>query len=45
VYLSEAGSRKVNFANLFEDLCKLLPAASAEKLSALYREPQTSNDV
>ncbi len=44
VYLSEAGSRKVNFANLFEDLCKLLPAASAEKLSALYREPQTSTE-
>jgi tetratricopeptide (TPR) repeat protein len=44
VYLSEAGSRKVNFANLFDDLCKLLPAASAEKLSALYREPQTSTE-
>jgi len=44
VYLSEAGSRKVNYANLFEDLCKLLPAASAEKLSALYREPQTSTE-
>ncbi len=44
VYLSEAGSRKVNFANLFEDLCKLLPAARAEKLSALYREPQTSTE-
>lgn len=42
VYLSESGSHRVNFANLFYDLCKLLPADAAAELDAAYRNPQAS---
>ncbi|MGC1378669.1 MAG: toll/interleukin-1 receptor domain-containing protein [Anaerolineales bacterium] len=42
VYLSETGSHRVNFANLFSGLSGLLPAESAAALEALYRDPQTS---
>ena len=42
VYLSETGSHKINFANLFADLCLLLPPATAEKLDPLYKNPQLS---
>jgi tetratricopeptide (TPR) repeat protein len=45
VYLSAAGSRRVNFPNLFADLCKLLPGAAAAELDALYRNPQVSTDA
>ena len=44
VYLSETGSHRVNFANVFADLSKLLPAAgeTAERLEGIYKNPQTS---
>lgn len=42
VYLSESGSHRVNFANLFYDLCKLLPAEAANALDAVYKNPQAS---
>ncbi|HEY5731308.1 MAG TPA: TIR domain-containing protein [Anaerolineales bacterium] len=42
VYLSESGSHRVNFANLFYDLCKLLPAEVANALDAVYKNPQAS---
>jgi tetratricopeptide (TPR) repeat protein len=42
VYLSETGSHRINFPNLFADLCKLLPAAEAAPLEALYKDPQTA---
>jgi tetratricopeptide (TPR) repeat protein len=45
VYLSETGTRRVNFPHLFADLSKLLPAESARQLDALYKDPQTSVDA
>ena len=44
VYLSETGSHRVNFANVFADRAKLLPASeeTAERLEAIYKNPQTS---
>ncbi len=42
VYLSEAGSHRVNFANIFADLSKLLSKETAERLESLYKEPKTS---
>ncbi|KAA0261698.1 MAG: hypothetical protein EDM79_18305, partial [Chloroflexi bacterium] len=42
VYLSESGSHRVNFANLFYDLCKLLPADAANALDTVYKNPQAS---
>ncbi|MBI5293991.1 MAG: tetratricopeptide repeat protein [Chloroflexi bacterium] len=42
VYLSESGSHRVNFANLFYDLCKLLTADAANALDAVYKNPQAS---
>jgi len=42
VYLSETGSHKVNFANVFADLSKLLPKDTAEPLERIYKNPQTS---
>jgi len=44
VYLSESGSHRVNFANLFYDLCKLLPSDAAQELDAAYRNPQGSTE-
>ncbi|MCP4256133.1 MAG: TIR domain-containing protein [Planctomycetes bacterium] len=38
VYLSEYGSRKFNFVNLFFDLCKLLPEDVAKKLDGVYKD-------
>lgn len=38
VYLSERGSRKVTFMDLFADLCSLLPEAKAQELENLYRD-------
>jgi tetratricopeptide (TPR) repeat protein len=43
VYLSESGSHRVNFANIFADLCKLLSADAANSLDALYKNPQISS--
>jgi len=44
VYLSETGSHRVNFANVFADLIKLLPPSedAAERLEGIYKNPQTS---
>lgn len=42
VYLSESGSHRVNFANLFADLSKLLPDENAVVLERLYKDPQIS---
>ena len=42
VYLSQAGSRRVDFPNLFADLCRLLPADAAGRLDALYRDPKVA---
>ena len=42
VYLSETGSHRVNFANIFADLSKLLPKDAAERLEEIYKNPQTS---
>lgn len=44
VYLSEAGSHKINFANIFYDLCKLLSSEAAQKLDAIYKNPQASTE-
>ena len=45
VYLSATGSRPVNFPNIFADLCKLLPAETAERLDALYKNPQVQTEA
>ncbi len=42
VYLSETGSHRVNFANIFADLSKLLSKETAESLEGLYKDPKTS---
>jgi tetratricopeptide (TPR) repeat protein len=42
VYLSETGSHRVNFANVFADLSKLLPKETAASLESLYKDPKTS---
>jgi tetratricopeptide (TPR) repeat protein len=44
VYLSETGSHRVNFANIFYDLCKLLPNPAAQELDAVYKNPQSSTE-
>ena len=43
VYLSESGSHRVNFANIFADLSKLLPTETANSLDAIYKNPQVSS--
>ena len=45
IYLSQNGTRQISAANLFADLCKLLPAAEAQQMEALYRDPQTATDA
>ena len=45
VYLSGAGSRRVNFLNIFADLCKLLADDVASRLDALYKNPQAPTDA
>ena len=42
VYLSETGSHRVNFANVFADLSKLIPKETAASLESLYKDPKTS---
>jgi tetratricopeptide (TPR) repeat protein len=44
VYLSESGSHRVNFANIYYDLCKLLPSEVAQELDAVYKNPQASTE-
>lgn len=45
VYLSATGSRRVNFPNLFADLSKLLTSETAERLDALYKNPQAPTEA
>jgi tetratricopeptide (TPR) repeat protein len=45
VYLSATGSRRVNFPNIFSDLCKLLPDEVAQRLDALYKNPQAPTEA
>lgn len=40
IYLSEAGSRKISFANAFSDLCEFLPPEKSQRLIRLFRNPQ-----
>lgn len=39
VYLSPAGAHPVSWANLFADLCRVLPEETAERLLERYRDP------
>jgi tetratricopeptide (TPR) repeat protein len=39
VYLSPWGAHPVNFPNLFDDLCRLLPAEAAGRLRQAYLDP------
>jgi TIR domain len=39
VYLSPFGAHPVNFPNLFDDLCRLLPTDTADRLRQRYRDP------
>jgi len=41
VYLSHVGSHTVCVANLYADLCRLLPEEQAGRLDALYRDAKT----
>jgi tetratricopeptide (TPR) repeat protein len=45
VYLSATGTRRISVPNLFADLCKLLPDATAAGLDAVYRNPQASTEA
>jgi tetratricopeptide (TPR) repeat protein len=45
VYLSATGSRRVTFPNIFADLCKLLPDEVAQRLDALYKNPQVPTEA
>lgn len=42
VYLSEATSKKVYFANIFSDLCQLLPQEISKKLNTVYKDAKIS---
>ena len=42
VYLSNIGTHRVNFFNLFNDLCKLLPANQSAKLENIYKDVHRS---
>ncbi|HKS39079.1 MAG TPA: tetratricopeptide repeat protein, partial [Blastocatellia bacterium] len=44
VYLSAIGTRRVTLANLYADLCKLLPGDIAAHLDSLYKKPQASTE-
>ncbi len=45
VYLSATGTRRVTMPNLYADLAKLLPSDTADKLDALYKNPQLSTEA
>jgi WD40 repeat protein len=45
VYLSEVGSHRASFANVFFDLIKLLPREISTKLEALYKDPIVSVEM
>jgi tetratricopeptide (TPR) repeat protein len=42
VYLSNATSRQINLANLYNDLCLLLPPGKAQGLAEIYRDQDNS---
>lgn len=42
VYLSARGRRQLNLANMFADMCYLLPQEKAGELDAIYRNPQAT---
>jgi len=42
VYLSERGSRKVNFPDIYYDLCRLLPDDLARDMDSVYRDTTAS---
>ncbi|HEX6289577.1 MAG TPA: tetratricopeptide repeat protein [Herpetosiphonaceae bacterium] len=42
IYLSNTGSYRVNVPNLYTNLCKLLPRATARQLETFYKQPQAS---
>jgi tetratricopeptide (TPR) repeat protein len=44
IYLSENGSRRINFTNIYYDLCRLLPVEIAQELDTLYKNPQASTE-
>ncbi len=44
IYLSESGSHRATFANIFYDLCQLLPSDAAQELGAVYKNPQGSTE-
>ncbi len=41
VYLSESGSHRVNFPNIFADLSKLLPTETAEQTGCALQRPES----
>jgi len=45
VYLSASGSRRVTVPNLYADLTKLLPDATANTLDALYKDPRATTEA
>ena len=45
VYLSAKGSRRISTANLFADLCRLLPESKTQQLDALYKDPKISTEA
>ncbi|OEU63465.1 MAG: hypothetical protein BBJ57_02540 [Desulfobacterales bacterium PC51MH44] len=44
IYLSESGNHRATFANIFYDLCKLLPDNTARELDSIYKNPQASTE-
>ena len=45
IYLSQNGTRHISAANLYADLCKFLPAETAQRMEALYRDPQIPTEA
>ncbi len=45
VYLSAAGSRRINVPHLYADLGKLLPEEVAGRLETLYKDPQAGTEA
>ena len=45
VYLSQAGTHRVNFPNLFDGLCRLLPPEAAGNLLRQYRDPRQTPET
>ncbi len=40
IYLSQTGLHKIGFANIFGDLCKLLPPETARRFDQIYKDEQ-----